>query len=190
MSTTAIFKDNIKISTLLDKDSLPEELGEFLFLLKGAYAAASLFDNTGASRIDYDDPRNSVEEFRAFARSLSPLQIDQIFRSELNDKQLIVKRIVRASPWEFLVYGVVSFLVCAVTLSGGKVKIGSLIEFELNAIGEGIKKLRESLGLGKDVTAGFGVEKAKIKLSRTEYTELCKGEHLDKNRGGVSIIFI
>lgn len=65
------------------------------------------------------------------------------FKKDLGENEIFLTKIHHESPFNFYVVAWITALVLAVILSGGKVKIKEY-EFQLNPLGDGIKKLREA----------------------------------------------
>lgn len=180
----------LTIFTLKDEDTLPEEMAEFLYLLKGTYGAANAFClKNPLLTLSEKNLAATAAQFRAFLEELSPVELDMLFNQDLDDKRLVTQRILRASPWEFVLYGLVPCLALAMIISGGELSFLGL-KCKLNAIGDGVKKLKTGLGLGKKVVSGYGIKSAKIKLSKAEYAELKKQDPSKNSRGGFQSFLI
>ena len=157
----------------------PREVSDFLYLLSGVVdASLSLKLDEGGSNIP--DDIEVVEEIRKTLSKLRPSQWNKYFSTSSSSIQL--KRITHESPIEIIFYIAPSclfLLTLAVILSGGKIKSklpgGTETEAELPPIGDGIRNLRNSLGLDRpDRLLGFGIQSVTIKLTQEELGHLMK----------------
>lgn len=163
------------------------DLAHFLFLFRGAYASCS------SILTDRDLRRHSSEEFetliREHLRRLNVVDIDALFTRGLGRKTLVVRKLSFGSPLEIAVTGVIVLLAVAVTLSGGKFKLGPL-QVTLPPIGEGIKRLRQALSPTVKAPLGYGIRSRTIKLSRVELGELMKHDPASEFKGGFQRLLI
>jgi len=173
------------ISTNQDENLSPTELAEFFFLFKATYVAAVDFcEKNRIDNIDQRDAGRLQSEFNLYLKKLTAIELDDLFTRNLGGKNLATTRISRSSPWEYIVCGLVTASVLAAIVSGGEVSFVGLFSCKLNAIGDGIRKLKTGLGIGKKTSVGYCVQSTKIKLSKTEYAELKKQDPNKKSRGG------
>jgi hypothetical protein len=116
------------------KPLLASELEEFLSLFGDIYTLAA------------DIPEgqfNDKEDSEHYAMILGATVDGQIDREP--SEPLVIERIRKGSPLTIWFGGLMTLVVVAAVLSGGKVKIPGGFSFELKAVGDGIKKLREAL---------------------------------------------
>lgn len=176
--------NKLTLVTLDDQDLPIEELGDFLFMIRGAYSAAHEFCVArGLLEAGCFNITALVPEFEAHVRQLRLHSIDEHFQRNLGPEALKAMSITRSSPWEIIFYGVLPVLTMAVVISGGEISVCG-IKCRIGSLGDGIRKLRSAFGLKGNVMTGYGVRSVKIKLNKTEYAELMKQDPSQKNKGG------
>lgn len=164
--------DALTIVTCKDDDYSPEEIAEFLFLVRAVYGEAVTFcsqNRIGMS--EFSDPSSKYAKlFEKHLQSLRPIGVDRLF-SETSTPPLMTKSISRSSPWEFVLYGVLPAIVLAIIVSGGKLAIPGL-RCEINALGDGIAKLKKALRIsskGRGNNVRFGLQSSRFRLSLEEF---------------------
>ena len=153
------------------------EVGDFLFLFRGVYAAATLFVGEQLDTV----PEASVELIRTRLRAMPIARLRALFSEDLGPQKLVATHIGRQSPWTILLEGLPLALVAAAIFSGGEVKLPHF-EAKLPPLGEGIKKLREALAPQPRLTAAYSIQIRIIKLSKEEFDELM--HHSGRGKGG------
>jgi len=78
----------------------PAELADFLFLFRGAYAAAI------AALRRSDDPGALAEETAAYLTRAAPSTLDSLFTNNLRDKSLATVKISYESPLQIVFVGI------------------------------------------------------------------------------------
>jgi hypothetical protein len=181
MSTSITLLVNEQTETLN-----PDELAGFIFLFRAAYGLACR-----ELREERDDELQDVEEqvgrvIKA-AKKLRLEQLQRLFNEAPQGEDLQVTTISRRSPLEIALAGTLICLAVAVILSGGKLKGGpDGFEAELRPLGDGIKKLREGLGLSSQVTTGYSVQVVVVRLSTEEFRLLMESV---RGQGGFQSFF-
>lgn len=113
------------------------ELAEFLTLFGDVYSLAA----------DLPEDAYTTERLKG------PLADPEFYVARLRDtldnpvekkptEELIIGRIRKSSPLTILFGGLATLIVLAAILSGGRVKIAGVISCRLNALGDGLKKLK------------------------------------------------
>lgn len=148
----------------------PEELASFFYLFRGAYAlACKELAGKELSNLELDLGPD-VERVQKAARRLKLEQIQTLFNEKPTGENLQVTTIQRRSPLEIALVGSLVCIAVAVIFSGGRIKAGLTgFEAELNPLGDGIKKLREGLGLSNRITTGYSIQVVVIRLSPEEF---------------------
>jgi hypothetical protein len=167
-------------------DDDASQVADFLFLFRGAYAAA-VTASRDLNKFELD-ASVSEAELRAYLRRLNPQQIDSLFSADLGPFRLQLASVTQESPRRFVFMGMAGALVSAsLLISGGKVEgrgpAGTSVSVTLNPIGTGIRELREALQ-PQGVPLGYGLKTETILLSREEMDELRKEPQETKDRGG------
>ena len=169
------------------------DIAHFLFLFRGAYAAAlPLGRNRSLKRASTDLDHLEIQ-LRSNLSKLAVSTIDGLFSRTLGDRAPIPERITHESPLVIVISGVLVALTLAVILSGGTVKFDfklAKIEAVLPPIGDGIKKLRRALSKAPRARIAYGVRPRRVVLSSTEFTELMKFDPATKTRGGFQRLLI
>jgi hypothetical protein len=169
------------------------EIGHFLFLVRGAYAAALSFARSEEGDFELIDFEKLEERLRRKLGRLDVTGIDGLFSKDLREDSPVAERIGRESPLLIVMEGALVALGLAVILSGGKIKFDvkvAKLEVELPPIGEGIKKLREALSRAPKAQLGYGIKSKCVTLTAIEYTELMKFNPRTKTRGGFQRLLI
>lgn len=163
----------------------PAEFAEFLFFLRAALFA--LKEVVPSHRLN-STAEPTLDEQKVYFRQLlrfSPNEIDSFFQVTGPAELFRIETIQRNSPLEMTAVGCAFLLTLAVILSGGKVAIKLTgVTAELPALGKGISKLKEALGLDTFLKAEFGIKPTVIKLNKKEYDELFLQDPTTKNSGG------
>jgi hypothetical protein len=112
------------------------ELGEFLTLFRDVYLVAADLPEDAYTSARLRGPLASSEFYVARLRETLHTHVE-------NEpaEQLTIERIRKASPLTIWFGGVVTLVVIAAILSGGEVKISGM-SCKLNALGDGLKKLK------------------------------------------------
>lgn len=159
------------------------ELGDFLLLFRGAYAASL----SPLSRIDANEitegPEHALTLVRRRLRRLGARQLDQLFQSDLGENTLTATTISRNNPLKITVSGVAAALAAAVILSGGSFR-GFGVEAELPPVGVGIESLREALSPTHTARLAYGVRTTWVRLNGAELRELLKYDPRTRHHGG------
>lgn len=151
----------------------PVELGEFLFLLKGV--------SVGLEKIlpnDWDvstQPRQpDVSEYVSKLKSFTPEAINSLFDRDAKTQHLIeIESITKNSPMVMILLGCIPVLVIAVVISGGELSLSPVsVKAKLRPLADGIKALKDALGLTKKLDVGYGVREATIKLTPEQFKTL------------------
>lgn len=169
-----------KACLILEDDGLklePKVLSEYLSLFEACVVAASDLEIRLA-------PEDDVETVRERFHEVTPLGWNSYFDRE--SSQLIsIETISRQSPLSITIACAVGLVTVAVVLSGGKIKIGKEgVEAELPPLGTGIKCLKEALGLGGKIRAGFSIRTITVKLNKVEIDLLMQQDPTQKGKGG------
>ncbi len=156
----------------------PKALAEYLSLIEGCVVASH------ALGLEWDGKGDIPEMISKQLREVSPLEWNRYF--DIRSTELItIDRISRQSPLEITFICVVSFIAMAVVLSGGKIKWGmDGFEAELPPLGDGIKSLKDALGLGGKVTPSYSIRTITIKLNQEELELLLDQDPTQRNKGG------
>lgn len=169
------------------------EVGHFMFLYGGVYAAA-VGQLRPPDRKQWVDRIDKLEQrLRAHLKALEVTKIDELFSRKLGERAVEVQRLAVESPLEVVLVGIAAALAMAVILSGGSVKYDAVtgsFEAAMPALGEGIKKLREALTPRARAQLGYGVRPLRIKLSRQEIKELMKFDPKSEKKGGFQRLLI
>jgi hypothetical protein len=124
------------------------ELAVFLRLFRVAYSQGL---SIRASEEDIiRDPERYVAEFNSgIPEEEHAGYLANVFRTDFENEDLKIARIVKTSPLEISFMCVVSALTLAVIFSGGKVELKNLkdLKFTLPPLGVGINNLKEALRL-------------------------------------------
>lgn len=170
------------------KESLdPDELASFIFLFRGAYGLACRVLDGDEQKTLPVDPREPVERVLKAAQKLKLEQVQKLFNESPVGEDLQVTMLRRQSPLEIALVGSLVCLVVAAAISGGKIKAGLTgFEAELNPLGDGIKKLREGLGLSNRITTGYSIQVVVIRLSPDEFRLLMERV---RGQGGFQTFF-
>jgi hypothetical protein len=169
------------------------EVGHFMFLFRGVYAAAAT--TLPASELKQWQTRLPALEQR-LRKELASLQLTEtsaLFSNALGARSLSVRRLAVESPLEIVMIGVGAALALAVILSGGTIKFdvkAGSFEASLPALGEGIKKLREALAPKTRVVLESGVQPVRVKLAPAEFNELMKFDPKSEKKGGFQRVLI
>ena len=159
------------------------QLGDFLLLFRGAYAASI----APLSRFDVDAvARNPEEALTLVQRRLGRLrvkQLDELFASELGEDALTATTISRENPLKITVSGLAAALAAAVILSGGRFG-GFGMEAELPPLGVGIESLRKALSPTHTTRLAYGVRATWVRLDDAELRELLKYDPRTRHHGG------
>ena len=159
----------------------PAELADFLYLFRGANLAL----NRIVAKKDWELLRSpsvaELETYRGRLSRFSPDELDSFFDPKAAPEFLQIKRISRQSPIEIDLSGCAYLLILAVIFSGGSISIAGVVKAKLPAFGEGLKRLREALGLNKTLQASFGIRSTIIKLTKEERRALLQ---TPKGQGG------
>jgi hypothetical protein len=169
------------------------ELGHFLFLFRGAYAAALPIVRSDTVRRILADSDSFQSRLVSTLHKLDVTAVDKLFSKNLGKNASFTRSIVHRNPLEIILAGVASALVLAVILSGGRINIdlkSGKIEADLPPIADGIQKLREVLTKAPKAPLAYGVKPKKIKLSTQEFDELMKFDPATKRRGGFQRLLI
>lgn len=162
------------------------QLGEFLFLFRGAYAAA-LKALGRASRTAQITSAEVQIRISALLRRLDVKEIDSLFSKSLGIDALITQSISYHSPLEMILSGRLPALLAATAMAGGNLNPGGDHpgqRFDLPSIPDATKALRLSLVPGIRAPLGYGVRSKSVKLSRAELSELLRHDPATETRGG------
>ena len=169
------------------------DIGHYLFLFRGAYAAALPLVRHQPTKAASAKLKTLEVRLRSKLSNLNVKSIDGLFSRSLGDDAPVPERIGHESPLEIIMSGILVALTLAVILSGGTVKFDvklAKLEAILPPIGEGIKKLRQALTRAPRARLAYGVRPKRIILSFTEFTELMKYDPTTKTRGGFQRLLI
>jgi hypothetical protein len=167
----------------------PSELADFLYLFRAANLALKRIVPEDLHRSLAKPTQRQVALFRTQLERLSPRQLNAFFAPRTHPDVLGIQRMIRQSPLEIVVGGCAFLIAVGVFVSGGKIAISwsgvtGGLKAELPPLGEGIKRLREALGLDKTIQASFGIHPTVIRFSEEEYKALCLQDDSSKGRGG------
>lgn len=167
----------------------PSELADFLYLFRAANLALRRIVPDNLHESLAKPTQRQLASFRTQLECLSPRQLNGYFAPHTTPETLEIQRMIRQSPLEIVVGGCAFLIAVGVFVSGGKIAISwsgttGGLKAELPALGEGIKRLREALGLDRTIQANFGIRPTVIKLNDEEYKALCLQDDLSKDRGG------
>lgn len=163
----------------------PTELGEFLFLFRAVTSALNRV--VPEHRHQELQPATEQErlEWSRSLRQLTPRELNSLFGDSTHGSLVQIDRISRQSPLEITFCGCALLLVMGVIFSGGSVSISeTTLRAKLPSLGHGIKALKEALGLGKRLEAGFGIKPKVIKLNQAEFKALMRQKPESRNQGG------
>ncbi len=180
----------VTLSTEIDSPHSLEELAEFLFMFRAAYGTAFAYcreHNLMSS--DQEEIEAHSNDLIRFAKIQLPSQLQARFDEDLGIDSLRAKSINQNSPLTIVFECVLPALALAVILSGGEFSAWGL-KCRVNALGDGISKLRKALGLSGTVKAGFGIRSSRIKLNKQEHEELLKQDPSQKNKGGFQLFLV
>jgi hypothetical protein len=174
---TLVFKDSDAVDAA--------NLGDVLFLLRGAYAAGL----QALSRSSKDVNNSAVKigkVLRTYIAKLDLKDIDALFSRNLHDKELITRSVTYHSPLELTLSGVTEGLTSAVLLAGGDCSgiAKSEAPVPMPSVDRVIHSLRTALVAGAKAPLGFGIRSRHVKLSRQEMTELFRHDPASERRGG------
>jgi hypothetical protein len=169
------------------------ELAHFLFLYRGAYAAALSMEQTITMDQLLTDNTIFMDQLTDNLNGLDVTAIDALFSRDLGTNAPVPERIGRESPLEIVIADIMVALTLAVILSGGKVKFDvkiAKIEAALPPIGEGIRRLQEALTKAPKAQLGYGIRAKRIKLTKQEFNELMKFDPASEKHGGFQRLLI
>jgi hypothetical protein len=169
------------------------EIGHYLFLFRGAYAAALPLVRHRPVRAASTQLEFLEARLRSKLSRLTVKRIDSLFSRTLGHDAPTPERIGHESPLEIIMSGMLIALTLAVILSGGTVKFdvkSAKGEAILPPIGDGIRKLRQALTKAPGARLAYGVRPKRIILSTAEFTELMKHDPTTKTRGGFQQLLI
>ncbi len=179
-------KDFVSLRFMRAANTDPANVAEFLFLFRATYGAAHQLFKPSELSSPTPSAKQMAKRLSRHIKSLDPSQLEQLFYRDLGTLGLSVVRFSHESPLEFLFYGevLVTIIVIAVILAGGKFEIDGL-KFEISLpLGEAIRKLRE--GLRREKPPEF---KLKINRSLKDTTKAMRRDltQRDKNRIGYGV---
>ena len=115
------------------------DFAQFLYLFRAAYACC-LQETTAPA--PGERPQTFKRRFASkFNQRTPPSLVASLFDTDLAEDELEIIALSKQSPLEMSIAGVLPYIIGAVILSGGKVKLGQL-KIELPSLGSGIKNLR------------------------------------------------
>lgn len=157
----------------------PKALSEYLSLLEGLVIASH---DLG---IQSEPGKELPAESAVRIRSIRPLQWNRYFDSS-GEGLIQIQRIKKESPLEIVLIVSVTLITLGVIFSGGEIEVGTdgRIKAKIPPLGEGLRSLREALGLSGKVSAGFGIRTTKIKLNKQEYDLLMQIDPRERGKGG------
>jgi len=170
----------------------PAQIGEFLFLFRGTYAAAVRLIDIPETQASLESARKLKKQLIKNLNSLDAGELDSLFSRSLGHDKLGTEKISHQSPLEIEFVGaLIAILAIGLIISGGKMKVVNLFEIELNqSLGKGIKELLQALSPRKKARIGYGVRGTQIKLSKKELNELFKQDPAQRGRGGFQRLLV
>ena len=121
------------------------DFAHFLYLFRAAYARCLKLDLPAEQLLpDIAWLRDTFSS--SLSHYSSPRQVAALFNADLEEDELEFPTISKASPLEFVCYGIVPALTAAAILSGGKIDL-KFMKITLPPLGVGIRSLREALRL-------------------------------------------
>ena len=169
------------------------DVGHFMFLYRGAYAAAAGQLRAADRKLWHERLPALEKRVRTHLEGLDLTEMGRLFSADLGDRSVAVRRLAVESPLEIVMVGIAAALAVAVILSGGTVKFDAKtgsFEAALPALGEGIRKLREALAPKTRAHLGYGVRPLRVKLSASELKELMKFDPKSEKKGGFQRVLI
>jgi hypothetical protein len=177
-SVTLLFKD----SGTLDA----AQVGELLFLLRGAYAAGLEAFTAPTGRSGGHTQDQVAAQLRAYTRQLDVDGINALFSRDLGAHALVTRSITYRSPLQVKLSGTSEGLIAAILLAGGDP--GQLpaqaSSVNLPSVSEVSEALREALVPSVKAPLGYGIRSRRLKLSKEELNELLRHHPATQNRGG------
>ena len=169
------------------------DVGHFIFLYGGVYAAANIQLSFGDVP-EWQSRLPVLEEgLRHHLDSLTLIDTEALFSQDFHAMGLTVKQLTVESPLTIVMCGVGVSLTLAVILSGGTIKFDARgVEATMPALGVGIRELREALApkIPSSLGYGYGVRPIHVKLSQSEFTELMKFDLASEKKGGFQRVLI
>ena len=169
------------------------DVGNFIFLYGGVYAAANIQLSFGDVP-EWQSRLPILEEgLRHHLYSLTLIDTEALFSQDFHARGLTVKQLTVESPLTIVICGVGVCLALAVILSGGTIKFDAragAFEATMPALGVGIGKLREALTPNTPSALGYSVRTFHVKLSQSEFTELMKFDPASEKKGGFQRVLI
>lgn len=146
-----INKITLEIATK-NENILVDELSEFLYHFRAAYAAAIEYGfDEGINAID-ENQELIAEELIQNIKDLPWEEINHLAFCDLEDNTLVITEIKRENPLIMVLSGSIIAIILAVILSGGEIEIaGKTFRAKLNPIGYGILSLRKAFGRSKRI---------------------------------------
>jgi hypothetical protein len=161
------------------------ELGEFLFLFRGVVVGLDRIVPPTAHSETRTPTEAELSAFLHALEQLDPRQLDALFEGDARGNVVRIDHISHHSPWEIAFCGCAFLLVAGIIFSGGRVSISMTgLRATLPSLGEGIKSLKQALGLGKMLDAGFGIRPRIIKLNKQEFAALMQQDPNSRDKGG------
>ena len=168
------------------------DVGHFMFLFRGVYAAATQLPASNLKSWQERLPE-LAQRLRSDLASLELTETAVLFSENLGKRTLSIQRLAVESPLEIVMIGVGVALALAVVLSGGTIKFDiktGNFEATLPPLGEGIRKLREALTPKTQVLLDYGVQPVRVKLAPAEFRELMKFDPKSEKKGGFQRVLI
>jgi hypothetical protein len=161
-------------------------LGDVLFLLRGAYTAGLYALRRSSTQNVPDSAADVASVLRKHIGKLDVKGIDSLFSKDLGDEALITRSVSYHSPLEMTLSGVPQALAAAILLAGGDFQsaLESIDDVPMPSVGEVIHSLRSALAPGVRAPLGFGIRSRRLKLSREELDELLRHDPSSQDRGG------
>lgn len=177
-SVTLLFKDAGAVDAA--------QLGELLFLLRGAYAAGLQAFTAPTGRSGSQTRDQVTAPLRAYIRQLDVDGINALFSRDLGADALITTSVSYHSPLQVNLSGTSEGLIAAIVLAGGDP--GQLpaqaSSINLPSVSEASEAFREALVPTVKAPLGYGIRSRRLKLSKEELNELLRHDPATKNRGG------
>lgn len=142
--------DVVSVSTLIEADPGPisvRELSEFLYLLRAIYVAAVNFTEDPSNNELSSEPNllRAADALRHELERTPRFTLERLANQEVPG-DFTIRDISRRSPLHLVFESIPVAFTIAVILSGGKFKLGPLLQVKLPPLGTGISALRQAFG--------------------------------------------
>ena len=176
----------ITLRVLSDEEIKPNVLAEFMYLFHAANAVGLKYLNDLPIKIE--EQNLDISRARDFLikkiSQLSFAERSDLFDFDLGDNNPKIVRISKESPLTIVLCGCIPLILGALIIAGGRFKLLGVFEVELNALGDGIKKLRDAFAGGKEITTGYTIQNYVLYLNDEDFDYLKKKVKELKGRGG------